>query len=43
MASGVTAIWQEWFVNNFDLSVETITNDRLDMLAPSLTALYTRK
>lgn len=43
MASGVTAIWQEWFINNFDLSVETITNDRLDMLAPSLTALYTRK
>lgn len=42
MTSGVIAICEEWFFDNFDSQPEIVTDRILEMLAPSLANLYIR-
>lgn len=42
MTTGIKAITEEWFIHEFYESPEIVANRILDMLAPSLSELYSR-
>lgn len=42
MTTGIKAITEEWFIHGFSENPEIVANRILDMLAPSLSELYSR-